>query len=262
MYMREYSGLRLERRDHGVLLVSIDGRTRMNSLSEQDHADLAALWRDVDDDPTLRCVVVTGVGSAFCAGGDMELERSLAGDHAAVARIWRDTRLLVQNLVECDVPVVAAVNGAAAGAGLAVALLADVSVIGHDTVVTDGHARIGLVAGDHAAIIWPLLCGMARAKRLLMLSERIDGRTAADIGLVSWSTDGDQVLPEALKVAERLAQSSPSAVRGTKRALNHWLRMAVPAFEASLGAEMLGLMGADFAEGIAAFEEKRSPRFS
>jgi enoyl-CoA hydratase len=142
-----------------------------------------------------------------------------------------------------------------------VALLADLSVIGHDTVLTDGHTKIGLVAGDHAAIIWPLLCGMARAKRLLMLSERIDGRTAADIGLVSWSTERDDVLDEALAVGERLARSSVSAVRGTKRALNHWLRMAVPAFEASLGAEMFGLLGPDFVEGITAFEEKRPPNF-
>jgi enoyl-CoA hydratase len=259
--MRDYSGLRLDRRDHGVLLVEIVGQSRMNSLSEQDHADLAAIFRDVDADPDVRALVVTGEGRAFCAGGDMELERSLAGDHAKVSSMWRDTRLLVQNIVECDVPVVSAINGAAAGAGLAVALLADISVIGHETVLTDGHTKIGLVAGDHAAIIWPLLCGMARAKRLLMLSERIDGRTAADIGLVSWSTEPNAVLDEAMSVAERLALSSVSAVRGTKRALNHWLRMAVPAFEASLGAEMFGLLGPDFVEGITAFEERRAPNF-
>lgn len=259
--MRDYRGLRLSMDDRGVLTVVIVGQGPMNSLSEDDHAELAAVWADVDSDADVRVVVVTGEGQAFSAGGDLDLERRLAGNYRLISRINTETRLLVRNMVECDKPIVSAINGPAAGAGLAVALLADISVIARDTVIADGHTRIGLAAGDHAVAIWPLLCGMARAKRLLLLSDRVDGETAASFGLVSWCTDEERVLDEAMTAASRLARGSQPAIRGTKRALNHWLRAAMPAFEASLGTEMLGLFGPDFAEGIAAFGEKRSPDF-
>jgi enoyl-CoA hydratase/carnithine racemase len=259
--MRDYQGLELELDDEGVLLVRIQGQGPMNSLSEDDHAELATIWPDIDADPDVRVVLVTGAGNAFSAGGDLDLERRLAGDHRLIMRIAHETRLLVRNMIDCDKAVVSAINGPAAGAGLAVALLADISVIARDTVIADGHTRIGLAAGDHSVVIWPLLCGMARAKRLLLLSDRIDGASAADIGLVSWATDSDQVLVEARQAASRLSRGSQSAIRGTKRSLNHWLRSAMPAFEASLGVEMLGLFGPDYVEGINAFEEKRPPKF-
>jgi enoyl-CoA hydratase len=261
LYMRTYQGLDLTLDDNGVLVVTIVGQGPMNSLSEDDHGAIAMVWQDAGADPDVRVIVVTGQGSAFSAGGDLDLERRLAGNYALIQRINNDTRLLVRNMIECDKPIISAINGPAAGAGLAVALLADISVIARDAVVSDGHTRIGLAAGDHAVVIWPLLCGMARSKRLLMLSERVTGEQAADIGLVSWCTDREQVLDEAMRAAERLAKGSQTAIRGTKRALNHWLRDALPAFEASLGAEMLGLFGPDFREGIDAFAEKRAPNF-
>lgn len=259
--MREYSGLTLERRDNGVLLVTICGRDKVNSLNEQDHRDLTRIWRDIDDEPSVRVVVITGEGRAFSAGGNLEMEQRLAGDFGLIAETMEDARALVRNIIECDKPIISAINGPAAGAGLAVALLADISVIGDDVQLTDGHVRIGLTAGDHAALVWPLLCGIAKAKRYLMTPERLDGATAAEIGVVSMSTPDEAVLDEAMRIADDMAQGSDSAIRWTKRSLNHWLRQAMPTFEASLGWETLGLFGPDFKEGIDSMVEKRKPQF-
>jgi len=150
----------------------------------------------------------------------------------------------------------------AVGAGLAVALLADVSVIDEHARLTDGHLRLGVAAGDHAAVIWPLLCGMAKAKYYLLTADFLDGREAERIGLVSKAVPADDVLPTALGVAEQLAAGPVDATRMTKRALNHWLRQALPNFEASLAYEMINFLGPDAVEGLTALREKRPPRFA
>jgi enoyl-CoA hydratase len=260
--LSEYEGIQVEVRRNGVALVTIRGNDKVNSLTERHHRELTVVWSALALDDDVRVIVVTGEDSVFCAGGSLEMERRLAGDFAGIVSIMTEARDLVLNMVNCDKPIISAINGAAAGAGLAAALIADISIIGDDVVLTDGHTRIGVAAGDHAALIWPLLCGMARAKYYLLTCERIDGRTAAEIGLVSKCVPRADVLEEALRVADRLAEGPQLALQWTKRSLNHWLRMAGPAFEASLGAEMVTLFGPDFAEGIAAFAEKRPPDFT
>jgi enoyl-CoA hydratase len=219
------------------------------------------VWRDVDDDDAARVAVITGAGNAFSAGGDLDWIAQQVGNHQQTSKVWREAGDLVRGIIECDKPVVSAINGVAVGAGLAAALVADVSVIAEDARLTDGHARLGVAAGDHAAVIWPLLCGMAKAKYFLMTADFLDGREAERIGLVTRAVPKDEVLPTALQIAERLALGSQSAIRLTKRALNHWLRSAMPAFEASLAYEMFGFLGPDAAEGLAALQEKRAPSF-
>jgi enoyl-CoA hydratase len=260
MAERSYSGLSVEARD-GVALVTIQGRDKVNSLNEQDHEDLGAIWTALTLDKSVRVIVVTGEGNYFCAGGNMEMEQRLAGDYRGVVQTMTEARDLVTNILNCDKPIISAINGPAAGAGLAAALLADISIIGADVPLTDGHTRIGLAAGDHAVLIWPLLCGMARAKYYLLTCDRLDGRTAAEIGLVSKSVPREQVLDEALTLATRLAAGPQHALQWTKRSLNQWLRVAGPAFESSLGLEMIGLFGPDYLEGITAFIEKRQADF-
>jgi enoyl-CoA hydratase len=164
-------------------------------------------------------------------------------------------------MIDCDTPIVSAINGIAVGAGLAVALMADVSVIAEEARLTDGHIRLGVAGGDHSVAIWPLLCGMAKAKYYLLTADFLDGREAERIGLVSKAVPGDEVLVTSLDIAERLAAGPVDATRMTKRALNHWLRSALPSFEASLAYEMLNFLGPDAAEGLAALQEKRPPRF-
>jgi len=175
--------------------------------------------------------------------------------------MMKETGDLVYNMVNCDKPIISAINGTAVGAGLTVALMADISIIAEDVRLTDGHLRLGVAAGDHAAIIWPLLCGMAKAKYYLLTSEFIDGREAERIGLVSKAVPAAEVLPEALAIADRLALGPRQATLMTKRALNHWLRQALPNFEASLAYEMLNFLGPESAEGVAALRERRPPEF-
>jgi enoyl-CoA hydratase len=256
-----YEHLRFERREHGVVLITIDRPERMNATNERLHAELAGVWRDVADDEAIRVAVVTGAGRAFSAGGDLEMVQQMAGDYRRVAAMAGEAASLVTNMLDCEKPIISAINGTAVGAGLAVALMADISVIAEDARLTDGHLRLGVVAGDHAAIVWPLLCGMAKAKYYLLTADFLDGREAERIGLVSKCVPGEQVLEEALELAARLATGPQQAARWTKRTLNHWLRVAVPAFDASVAYEMLSFLGDDVQEGARAITERRSPRF-
>jgi enoyl-CoA hydratase len=257
----EYEHLRFERREHGVLLITIDRPERMNATNERLHTELAGVWRDVADDEQTRVAVITGAGRAFSAGGDLEMIQKMAGDYRRVAAMASEAAALVTNMIDCEKPIVSAINGTAVGAGLAVALMADISIIAEDARLTDGHLRLGVVAGDHAAILWPLLCGMAKAKYYLLTADFLDGREAERIGLVSRCVPGEQVLETALEVAERIATGPQDAARWTKRTLNHWLRQAIPAFDASVAYEMLSFLGDDVQEGSQAILEKRPPRF-
>src|SRR5438270_4750683 len=158
------------------------------------------------------------------------MERRIHADFPEVVKTMYDARDIVLNIVNCDKPIVSAINGVAVGAGLAMALMADISIIGEEVQFTDGHLRVGVAAGDHAAIIWPLLCGLAKAKYYLLTADFIDGREAERIGLVSRCVPADKVMETALGVAEALAGGSQHAIRYTKRALNMWLRQSGPIF--------------------------------
>jgi enoyl-CoA hydratase len=153
-------------------------------------------------------------------------------------------------------------HGPAVGAGLVCGILADISIAAKTARIIDGHTRLGVAAGDHAAIISPLLCGMAKAKYYLMLYEPISGAEAERIGLVSLAVDEDELFERALAVAKRLAAGSPTAIRWTKDALNNWFRMMGPTFGNSIALEFLGFTGPDVREGLASIRERRAPRFN
>ena len=261
MDFSDYRHLRFQRRPGGVLLITIDRPERMNATNERLHTELAYLWRDVAADEPTRVAVITGSGRAFSAGGDLEMVERMAGDYRRVAAMAREAADLVLNMLDCDTPIVSAINGTAVGAGLATALMADISIIGEGVRLSDGHLRLGVVAGDHAALLWPLLCGMAKAKYYLLTSEFIDGAEAERIGLVSRCVPQERVLETALEVASRIAAGPQHAARWTKRTLNHWLRAAVPAFDASVAYEMLSFLGEDVGEGARAISERRPPSF-
>lgn len=256
----KYARLQPQLDSHGVLELVLSAPAKLNAVDGELHRDLAEVWRDVDADPDVRCVLLRAEGRAFSAGGDMEWVQQLTEDFAARARGFRETRDLVHNMINCRKPTVSAINGIAVGAGLALALLTDIAVAGRSAVLLDGHTRIGVAAGDHG-VLWPILCGLARAKYHLLLCERIDGATAEKIGLVAQCVEDAELLPRARELALRLARSSPTAVRWTKHALNHWLRMALPAFDSSAAMEFLSFSGPDAQEGIAAVRERREPKF-
>jgi enoyl-CoA hydratase len=257
-----YARLKTDVPADGVLRITISEPRKRNAVDMTGHRELAEIWRDVDRDDSVRAVVVRGEGEAFSAGGDLSMIEEMTRDHATRLRVFAEARDIVYNVLNCAKPVVSAIQGPAVGAGLAVALLADISVAGRTARIIDGHTRLGVAAGDHAAIIWPLLCGMAKAKYHLLLCEPVSGEQAERMGLVSLCVDDDQVHDTAMEIAVKLAAGSQEAIRLTKYALNNWLRMAGPAFDASLAMEFLGFTGPDVAEGVRALREKRPPTFS
>jgi enoyl-CoA hydratase len=176
--------------------------------------------------------------------------------------MWREARDLVYNIINCSKPIVSAIQGSAVGAGLAAALVSDIPIAAKTARLVDGHVRLGVAAGDHAAIIWPLLCGMAKAKYHPLLNEPITGEKAEMMGLVALAVDEAELQTTALSIAVRLAEGPQSAVRWTKYTLNNWLRAAGPTFDASLALEMLGFSGPDPIEGVASFRERRPPSFT
>ena len=257
----DYQHLVFERREHGVLLITINRPEVLNAANDRMHWELTQIWLTIDRDPGTRVAVVTGAGRAFSAGGDLEMVEANATDPRRLANTVREASDIVYNMINLDKPIVSAINGVAVGAGLVVALLADVSIIAENVRFTDGHTRLGVVAGDHAAIVWPLLCGMAKAKYYLLTSDFIDGREAERIGLVSLCVPAAELMAKAFEVADKLALGSQQAIRWTKRSLNNWLRMAGPIFDQSIALEMLSFMGEDVREGLQAIREKRPPRF-
>jgi enoyl-CoA hydratase/carnithine racemase len=253
--------LTFERPEPGILRIVLDA-PGLNAVGPEMHRELAYVWNEVDQDGDVRVAVIRGAGKAFSAGGSFEEIRSMIDDYAVRTRVLREARDLVYNVINCSKPIVSAIHGPAVGAGLVAALLADVSVAGRTARIIDGHTRLGVAAGDHAAICWPLLCGMAKAKYHLLTCEPLSGEEAERIGLVSLCVDDDQVQERAMDVARKLAEGSQSAIRWTKYALNNWYRMMGPVFDASLALEFYGFGGPDAAEGLASHVEKRPPRFS
>ena len=258
----DFEHLAIERRPDGVVVVTLDRPDVLNAANARMHREMSEVWAVVDADPGARVAVVTGAGRAFSAGGDLDMIAEMTEDYGVLLEQWRDARAIVENMLAATKPVVSAINGVAVGAGLAVALLADISIMGESARLSDGHVRLGVAAGDHAALLWPLLCGMAKAKYYLLTADFVPGPEAERIGLVTRCVPDDRVLPEALEVAARLARGSATAIQWTKRVMNQWLRQAAPVFGESVALEMLGFLGPDAREGLAAVRERREPRFA
>lgn len=256
-----YERLRIESTGNGVYEVVLDNPESLNSVDEIGHRELTTVWADLDAEPECRVILLRGEGRAFSAGGDFSMIEAIMTDPATHRRTLREARELVRNIIECSKPIVAAINGAAVGAGLAAALLADITIAGRSARILDGHTTLGVAAGDHSIVIWPLLVGMAKAKYYLLTNETLSGDEAERIGLVSRVVDDDVLLGEARTVAANLAAGAAEAQSWTKHTLNHWLRSAYPAFDASVAYEFLGFLGPDAREGLAAVKEKRRPDF-
>jgi enoyl-CoA hydratase len=259
-----YSTLSITRRGPRDSVLDIQMKAINGKLPTAGHAgheDLCEIWRDVGRDESVRCAVLRGEGMGFSGGGDLQLVQDMAEDFEVRTRVWKEARDLVYNVINCDKPIVSALHGPAVGAGLVAGLLADISIAAKSAKIVDGHTRLGVAAGDHAAIIWPLLCGMAKAKYYLLLCEAVSGEEAERIGLVSLCVEDDQLLNKAYEVADKLANGSQSAIRLTKYALNNWLRQAGPAFDTSLALEFMGFGGPDVHEGVASLKAKRAPDF-
>ena len=258
---KQFDRLRFENNQPGVLEVVFDG-PNLNAVDEETHSEIPALWPVIDQDPEVRAVIVRGEGKSFSAGGSFELIDAQIEDYRVRMRVMRESRDLYYNIINCSKPIISAIHGPAVGAGLVVALMSDISIAARDARIIDGHTRLGVAAGDHAAAVWPLLCGMAKAKYLLLTCREISGEDAERAGLVSLTVDREQLLDTAREIAAGLSAGAQEAIRWTKYSLNQWYRQSGPMFDASLGLEFLGFGGPDVKEGVASHRERRTPVFS
>lgn len=262
MNYSDFQFLEFEHRSNGVLVLRINRPEVMNATNARLHWELSRIWGVVDDDPRVKVAVITGAGDkAFSAGGDLDWVSGMIGKPREVRKAMKEAADIVYNMINCEKIVISAINGIAVGAGLAVAMLADISIMAENARITDGHVKLGVAAGDHAAIVWPLLCGMAKAKYYLLTADFIDGREAERIGLVSLCVPAAELMSKALATADKLAAGSQQALRFTKKSLNNWMRVAAPIFDNSLALEMLCFMGEDAPHGVAAVKERRAAQF-
>jgi enoyl-CoA hydratase len=257
----DFDELTFDRPADGVLRITLDA-PGLNSVSPGMHRQLADVWPVIDRDPQTKVALLRGAGRGFSSGGSFELIDQIMDDPEARLRTLREARDLVFNIIGCSKAIVSAMHGPAVGAGLVAGILADVSVVGRTARIIDGHTRLGVAAGDHAAICWPLMAGMAKAKYYLLTCDTLTGEEAERIGLVSLCVDDDEVQDRALAVAEQLAGGAQQAIRWTKHTLNHWFRAQSATFDASLAYEFLGFLGPDAKEGLASHAEKRDPTFT
>ncbi|MFZ8897396.1 MAG: enoyl-CoA hydratase/isomerase family protein [Alphaproteobacteria bacterium] len=257
----KYEKLEIDRPSERILRITFNRPERLNAVDAKGHQELCDIWRDIDRDNSVNAVLLRGIGRAFSAGGDFDMIDNIIADSKYRWRALKEARDLVYNIINCSKPIVSAIHGPAVGAGLVAGVLSDVSIAAKDARIIDGHTRLGVAAGDVAAIIWPLLCGMAKAKYHLLLCEPMTGEEAERMGLVSLSVEAEELQDKAMEVAERLAKGAPAAIRLTKYSLNNWLRMAGPTFDASTAYEFLGFAGEEAKEGLASHREKRPPNF-
>jgi enoyl-CoA hydratase len=253
--------IRLEH-DGDVLVATIDRPdSPMNAVDARLHTELGELFRELKTESNARAVLLTGSGRAFSAGGDMAWFPELRSTEA-IHRLRREAKQIVWDLLDVEVPIVCGLNGAAAGLGASVALLCDVIVMAETAVIVDPHVKIGLVAGDGGAAVWPLLVGPLAAKRHLLLGEPLTAADALRLGVAAEVCPPADVAERAMAWARRLSAGAPLAIQGTKLALNAQVKQALlTSFDVSTALEMLCFQSADHAEGVDAFLTGRDATF-
>jgi len=253
--------IRLER-DGDVLVATIDHPdSAVNAVDGRLHHDLGELFRTLKTEGTARAVVLTGSGKAFSAGGDMGWFPSLRTIDRAHA-LRREGKQMIWDLLDVEVPIVCGLNGPAAGLGASVALLCDLIVMADTAVVVDPHVRVGLVAGDGGAAIWPLLLGPLAAKRHLMLGDPLTASDALRLGVAAEVCAAGDVAERTMAWARRLAAGAPLAVQGTKQGVNAQIKQALlTSFDVSTALEVPCILSSDHAEAVDAFVTGRRPMF-
>lgn len=245
-----------------IALVTMNRPERRNAVDGPLHDGLEMIFRDLGTDPDVGAIVLTGAGTAFCAGGDFS-PGSAGASGPSTFNILRGAKFLIQGFANCEAPLIAAVNGPAAGLGASVALMCDVIYMADTAWIGDTHVNLGLVAGDGGAVIWPLLIGPNRAKEYLMSGKRVSAEEAERIGLVNHVVPADKLLEEAIGFAKTLAAGPAAAVRWTKMAINRHVWQSINlVLEMSLSTEGLSTHTLDHKEAVQAFQEKRDPKFT
>lgn len=255
-------------RDGPVLIVTLNRPDERNAISETEHSEeIAAMCARVTRDASIRAVVLTGKGKAFCAGGNVKHMRERAGMFAGSPfeirnRYRTGIQLIPAALYDLEVPVVAAINGPAIGAGLDLACMCDIRVAADTAVFAESFVKLGIVPGDGGAWLLPRVIGMAKASLLTLTGETIDASRALDYGLVTEVVAGEHLLSRALEIASQIAANPGHATRLAKRLLREGQDMKLaPLLELSAAFQALAHHSADHPEAVTAFVEKRAPNF-
>jgi enoyl-CoA hydratase/carnithine racemase len=261
----EFDFLTVEVGEDGVAVVTMNDPDRLNAVGPKNHWQLEDIWLKLARDESIKVIVLTGAGKAFSAGGDVKLMAERAQTEYGLQyalRVPQNTLRLWEHLLLCPQPIIAAVNGDAIGLGTSLFLFCDMSIVAEDAKVGDTHIRVGLVAGDGGAVMWPLLVGPQRAKEYLMRGKLLNGAKAEELGLVNYAFPRDQVLDEALKIAREIAEQPVWAVRWSKASVNKQLKAQVnQILELSIAYEAMTMLTHDYAGATRAFAEKRKPVF-
>jgi enoyl-CoA hydratase len=257
-----YEFLVFDRPQPRVLRITMTRPKAWNGVNEALHSELARIWPQVDADPDVSAVILTGYGKGFSVGGELGLTKAICDDFQAKGRIWKETRDIAWGIINCGKPIVSAIRGPAYGGALAAGLFCDISIVTPTARLMDGHILLGVAAGDGGALIWPLHCGMAKAKYFLMTCEPLSGTEAERIGLVSLLVEDEELEARSVGVAAKLAEGPPHAVRWTKYALNAWYRTHGAILDASMGLEFMGFPSPECDEGMASLADRRPGQFT
>ena len=256
-----YKFIKVEK-DDKVAIFTLNRPEALNAITAQFHSELEDAFADVTQDDDVNVVVLTGAGKAFCSGGDVKAMDAREFEPLKTRMPLRSAKRLIQNMIDVEQPIIAAVNGHAIGLGATLALFCDIIISSEKAKIGDPHVSVGLVAGDGGAVIWPLLCGLAKAKEYLMTGDLMSAAEAERIGLINHVVPPDEVMPKAMELARRLANGPTRAIRWTKMACNKRLRDEINlVLEASLAVESLSMLTEDHKEAARAFAEKRAPQF-
>jgi enoyl-CoA hydratase len=260
----KYEALKVEKADR-VATVTLNRPDSLNAVNAVMHHELMTIWLDLAEDQEVNAIILTGAGRAFCAGGDVKNMASRAGTSDGRRRSLAtpaEARRIVEGMLDVEQPIIGAINGDAVGLGATIALLTDITVVSEKARFADTHVRVGIVAGDGGALIWPLLVGPHRAKEFLMRGHFINGAEAGRIGMVNYAVPPEQVMGKARELAQELADGPTWAIRWSKLAVNKWLKhQANLIMDASLAYEMMTFGTEDQKEAARAFVEKRKAKF-
>ncbi len=261
----KYKFLKVETGADGVATLTMDSPETLNAVGPENHFELEDIWLDIARDDDIKAVVFTGAGKAFSAGGDVKKMAARAQTEFGLQyalKVPANTLRIFERMMAVPQPIIAAVNGDAIGLGLTLALFCDMSIVAEDAKLGDTHIRVGLVAGDGGAVIWPLLVGPQRAKEYLMRGKLFKGAEAAAMNLVNYAEPKDEVVPKAMEIAREIAAQPVWAVRFSKLSVNKQLKHQLNLIlETSIAYEALTMLTHDYAEATKAFAEKRKPTF-
>ncbi|RLA54126.1 MAG: enoyl-CoA hydratase/isomerase family protein [Gammaproteobacteria bacterium] len=256
-----YQRIKFEHRGR-VLWVTMDAGP-MNAVDFFLHEELARVFYEAQADEASDLIVLTGAGRAFCAGGDMDWFQEMIDDPAKFRGITVDAKRIVNSLLEMEKPIVCRLNGAAAGLGASIALLCDVIIADEKALIGDPHVKVGLVAGDGGAVIWPQLIGFARAKEMLLTGDMLRASEAVAMGLINHAVPAEELDAKVDEIVGKITGNPRWAVRWTKTAVNLVLRdVANKVMDTAIAYEISSNSTRDRQEAVTAFVEKRAPNYT